>query len=242
MLAPDATVIKPLAPLLPLPTVMLTAPALPPVDAAVPIAKRPEEPVVDVPELNDRTPLIPASPALDDVIVIAPLVLAMLCPLNTPTAPPVWTVLSPDATMMRPPMPLLPLPTVMDSAPLLPPVAAPDPTAIDPLVPELAVPELNESNPLAPLCPAFDDAIVTTPLVLAMLCPLTMPTAPPVCTVLSPDATVIKPPAPLLPLPTVMLTAPALPAVAAPLPMEIEPLPPELDVPEVNDNRPDAPL
>ena len=151
-----------------LPTVMLIAPALPPVDAAVPIATKPVEPVIDVPELNDRTPLIPASPALDDAIVIAPLVVAMPCPLTTPTAPPVFTVLWPDATVMRPPIPLLPLPTVMDREPPLPPVAAPEPTEIDPLVPELAVPELNDSKPEAPLWPALDDTIVTTPLVLAM--------------------------------------------------------------------------
>ena len=89
-------------------------------------------------------------------------------------------------------------------APDLPPVDAPLPIEIEPDVPELAVPELNVSKPLTPLSPAFDDAIVIAPLVLAMPWPLITPIAPPVCTVLWPEATVIRPPAPLLPLPTVI--------------------------------------
>ena len=58
--------------------------------------------------------------------------------------------------------------------------------------------------------------------------PLPMP-------VLCPDATVSRPPAPLSPLPTVMLITPALPDVPpAPEPIEIEPLvPPEPIVPEL---------
>ena len=142
--------------------------------------------------------------------------------------------------MIKPPAPLLPLPTVMLTAPDLPVVDAAEPIEIDPLVPELAVPELKDSSPDAPLWPALDDAIVTTPLVLAIPCPLTTPTAPPVCTVLWPDATVMRPPAPLLPLPTAMLIAPPLPLVEADDPIEIEPLLPELAVPELKDNRPDA--
>ena len=52
----------------------------------------------------------------------------------------------------------------------------------------------------------------------------------------------MRPPAPLLPLPTAMLIAPPLPLVEADDPIEIEPLLPELAVPELKDNRPDAPL
>ena len=174
--------------------------------------------------------------------MIAPLVLAMPCPLITPTAPPVCTVLSPDATVIKPPAPLLPLPTVMLTAPDLPVVEAAEPIEIEPLVPELAVPELNESRPDTPASPAFDDAIVIAPLVLAMPCPLITPTAPPVRTVLWPDATVIKPPAPLLPTPTVMLMVPALPPVEALEPIETEPLCPCVVVPELKARRPDAPL
>ena len=66
-------------------------------------------------------------------------------------APPVATVLWPDETVIKPPAPLRPLPTVTDKAPALPPVDAPVPIEIEPDVPELAVPELNVSKPLAPL-------------------------------------------------------------------------------------------
>ena len=103
VLWPDATVIKPPAPLLPLPTVMLMAPPLPLVDAPEPIEMAPDEPELAVPELNESNPLTPLSPALAETMVIAPLVLAMPCPLATPTAPPVRTVLWPDATVIKPP-------------------------------------------------------------------------------------------------------------------------------------------
>ena len=225
---------------------MLTAPDLPVVDAAEPIEIDPVVPELAVPELKASRPEAPSWPALDDAIVIAPLVLAMPCPLITPTAPPVCTVLWPEATVIKPPAPLLPTPTLMLTAPVFPPVEAPEPIDIAPEVPELAVPELNDSTPETPLSPAFDDAIVIAPLVLAMPCPLSTPTAPPVRTVLWPDATVIKPPAPLLPLPTVTLTRPAEPRpVAVPMespdPIEMAPVEPELDVPELNVRTPPRP-
>jgi hypothetical protein len=229
-------------PLLPPPTEMLTAPALPAVAAAEPMETDPEEPELAVPELNTNKPLAPFAPALEEPIVIKPLVLAMPKPLRKPIAPPVWTVLCPEATVIEPPAPLLPTPTVMLTAPPLPPVAVLEPIEIDPLVPELDVPELNMSKPLAPLSPEFDVRIVIAPLVLARPWPLVMPMAPPVSTALSPDATVSNPPTPLLPVPTVMLTAPALPPTAAPEPTRIEPLDPELVVPELNDSRPLTPF
>ena len=160
--------IKPPAPLLPLPMVTLIAPALPPVEAADPIETEPVVPDVDVPELNASKPDTPASPALEDAIVIAPLVLAMPCPLATPTVPPVRTVLWPDCTRISPPVPLLPLPTLMLRAPDLPPVDAPVPIEIDPDVDVLDVPELNASMPLAPAVPAFAERILTTPLLVGI--------------------------------------------------------------------------
>ena len=42
------------------------------------------------------------------------------------------------------------------------------PIEIDPVDPELLEPELKDSRPEAPFAPAFDDAIVIAPLVLAM--------------------------------------------------------------------------
>ena len=141
---------------------------MPPVATPVPREIVPDEPELVVPELNLSDPLTPASPALDVRIVMAPLVLAMPWPVVMSTVPPVATVLSPLSTTIWPPTPLVPRPTVMDMAPPLPPVAVPDPREIDPDEPELDVPELNVSKPLTPLLPAFDDAIVIAPLVLAM--------------------------------------------------------------------------
>ena len=57
---------------------------------------------------------------------------------------------------------------------------APEPIEIEPDVPDDAVPELKDRSPDVPLWPAFDDAIVIAPPVLAMPCPLVTPTAPPV--------------------------------------------------------------
>jgi hypothetical protein len=133
------------------------------------MATAPLEPELVVPELNTSIPLTTAVPSLDVMIVIAPLVELVPCPLATPTVPPVNTVLSPPAIVMWPPTPLTPVPTVRLIAPPLPPVDAPEPIEIEPVEPELEVPELNDNIPLTPLSPALDVEIVIAPLVLAML-------------------------------------------------------------------------
>ena len=81
-------------------------------------------PELDVPELKDSRPLTPLSPLSEVPIVMAPLDVAIPWPLVTPMAPPVNTVLCPEAIVIRPPTPLLPLPTVILTAPALPPVEA----------------------------------------------------------------------------------------------------------------------
>jgi hypothetical protein len=150
-------VIKPPTPLFPVPTVTLIDPAVPPVAAPVPIESEPDEPELLVPELNVRRPVTPPSPAFEVRIVIAPLVLAMPCPLVRPMAPPVSLLLSPEVMVINPPTPLLPVPTVMLIAPPLPSVAAPEPSETVPDEPELVVPELKTSKPLTPLWPPFDE-------------------------------------------------------------------------------------
>ena len=77
VLRPAAIVIVPPAPLLPLPTVMLTAPPVPPEDAADPIEIDPVVPELDVPELKLSRPLVPSTPAFADLMITAPLVVAM---------------------------------------------------------------------------------------------------------------------------------------------------------------------
>ena len=98
---------------MPLPTVMLTKPPLPAVEAHEPMEMEPDVPELVVPELNTRTPLTPLWPALVVRIVIAPLVEPNPWPLATENEPPVATVLSPAAIVSNPPAPLSPLPTVM---------------------------------------------------------------------------------------------------------------------------------
>jgi hypothetical protein len=128
----------------------------------------PVVPELDVPELKTSTPLAPLSPALAVRMTTAPLDVAMPWPPTIPTAPPVRTVLSPDATVIAAPAPLLPLPTVMLMAPPLPPVAASEPMETDPVVPELEMPELKTSTPLTPAAPALAERIVTAPLDVAI--------------------------------------------------------------------------
>ena len=167
---------------MPLPTLILMLPPLPPVDAADPIEIEPVVPELEVPELKMSRPLTPLCPALVVRIEIAPLVLAIPWPLATLTEPPVAIVLCPAAMVKRPPAPLLPLPTVMLIAPPLPPVAAPEPIEIDPEVPRLVVPVLNTSKPLMPWSPAFDVRMLIAPLLEAVPCPARRMMSPPVCT------------------------------------------------------------
>jgi hypothetical protein len=225
---------------------MLKAPPVPAAIAAPdPIEIEPVVPELDVPELNWRRPLTPFVPALEVRMLMAPLVVALLSPLVTPTAPPVETVLSPAAMSTPPPTPLSPVPTPIWTVPPFPPVAGPEPINTDPVVPELDVPELNVRRPLTPFVPAFEVRIEIEPLDVARPRPLSMPTAPPVSTVLSPADRPKEPPVPLKPVPTAMRSTPPEPPLvtcAAPEPIEIEPVVPELDVPDLNDNSALTPL
>jgi hypothetical protein len=162
-------VIKPPAPLEPLPTVILMAPALPPIADQDPMDTEPELPQVDVPLLNLSIPLAPPSPEFAVRRTTAPLVLTWPPPPVIISAPPVFIVHEPAETVRSPPAPLLPLPTVILTAPDFPPVARPDPMLILPLVPELDVPELKTRTPAAPTSPELPVLIVMAPLVVYML-------------------------------------------------------------------------
>jgi hypothetical protein len=144
-------------------------------------------PVLDVPDEKTSLPLPPAVPALADLIVMAPLDVAVPSPELKLTAPPVCTVLRPEYTCTEPPAPLVPLPTDTETRPPRPAVAAAVPSISAPLLPVLELPELNTSAPLAPVVPEFALRIVTTPLDVDVPSPLLRLTAPPVCTVLRPD-------------------------------------------------------
>ena len=112
VLSPAVTITAPPTPLVPLPTVMLKAPPLPPVDAPDPIEMEPVDPELEVPELNTNRPLRPLVPAFDERMLMAPLEVAIPWPLMTPTAPPVFVSASPEVSLICPPTPLVPRPTV----------------------------------------------------------------------------------------------------------------------------------
>jgi hypothetical protein len=103
VLSPAVSVIDPPAPLVPVPTVIDTAPPVPPVAAPVPIARAPVSPELDVPELKVRAPLAPAVPAFADLMVMAPVVVAVLAPDITDTAPPVTFAPRPAVSVIAPP-------------------------------------------------------------------------------------------------------------------------------------------
>jgi hypothetical protein len=92
-LSEDVSVRYPPAPLVPMPTVTLNTPPLPPVVLPDPMEMLPDPPELDEPELKTSTPLVPLAPAFADRITMLPLVLVIPCPLVTPIAPPVDTVL-----------------------------------------------------------------------------------------------------------------------------------------------------
>ena len=87
-------------------------------------------------------------------------------------------------SVIIPPAPLVPLPTVIVIEPPVPAVAAPEPIQTVPVVPSLDVPELNVITPLTPEVPALAVRIVIVPLVVAVPSPVVIEIEPPVRTVL----------------------------------------------------------
>ena len=74
-----------------------TNPARPPVAEPEPKSTDPLFPLLALPELKSRTPLVPTAPEFDERILIVPLLVAVPSPLETLIAPPVLTVLRPEA-------------------------------------------------------------------------------------------------------------------------------------------------
>lgn len=79
--------------------------------------------------------------------------------------PPVLAEVGPAETIINPPEPLFPDPTVTDIVPPLPEVALDEASVIDPLLP-IAKPVLNTIAPEA--LAAFDEATVTDPDVVKL--------------------------------------------------------------------------
>ena len=140
----------------------------------------------EVPELNERRPLVPAAPAFADFIRIRPLLDDELYPDSTYIRPPVFDEVSPASNVNIPPLPEVPLPTVSEIEPPLPLVAAPEPIEIDPLLPPDEVPELNTKRPVIPDTPALLVRILISPLDVEEPLPLSKAKFPPVFFLLSP--------------------------------------------------------
>jgi len=145
-------------------------------------------PELVVPELKNKVPLAPATPALVLRILMSPLVVAVPSPDVKYKDPPVLTVLRPALTKIAPPAPLVPLPTLSTMAPPRPAVATPEPTITAPELPALDEPELKNNDPLPPDAPPFVDRMRTLPLVEAVPSPENRYTDPPVFEGLTPPA------------------------------------------------------
>jgi hypothetical protein len=87
---------------------------------------------------------------------------------------------------MKPPDPLVPLPTAIRTDPPRPSVAAPVPTDMAPLLPESAVPVLKTSIPLMPAVPELALLMLMMPKLRSVPSPDVRLRVPPVFTVLRP--------------------------------------------------------
>jgi len=148
-----------------------------------------------VPELKVTAPLTLAEAAFAEAIVtepeeedvLAPLVTDTLppgalpvdAPADTRSAPPVFPE-EPALIETLPPLPDVPLPTVMLIGLPLPAVEVPVSKVRKPELPDAAVPVLSVRDPLIPAVAASEEAMVTEPVEEAVLLPLFTVTAPPV--------------------------------------------------------------
>ena len=82
--------------------------------------------------------------------------------------PPDVPYVVPARSNRLPPMPLLPLPTVIETIPARPDDAVPEPIEIEPLLPLLDVPVLNIKAPDTPLTPALAVCMTRTPELVAV--------------------------------------------------------------------------
>tara|TARA_B110000971_G_C19584875_1_gene309021 strand:- start:66 stop:410 length:345 start_codon:yes stop_codon:yes gene_type:complete len=100
-------------------------------------------PELVVPELNDKAPLTPLTPASLVLTTTEPVDFAVPAPLKSETAPPVAPVLAPPLRLADPPIDVVPVPAppVSDAVP-----AVDDPADVDP-----AVIEANPPSPVFPL-------------------------------------------------------------------------------------------
>ena len=158
---------------------MSTVPLLPDTDDPDPRKRAPLLPRLALPVLITIAPLVPCEP--DDAVRSSrlPLLVDEPRPVVISTLPPDADLERPAETIIWPPIPLSPAPTVRYNDPPLPDVADPEPTRRTPLFPFVAEPLLNTSEPLTPEEPAEAVLKSNTPLLVAVLKPVTRDIRPP---------------------------------------------------------------
>lgn len=171
VLRPASSDSMPPDPLVPLPGVMLAAPARPPVATPEPIHTVPLFPVLLDPELNDIHPPVPPVPALALDTDTQPELVTTPSPPITRITPPERIEARPDEICSLPPEELVPLPTETKRTPAMPPLVAPEPRCTDPLFPLLLVPLEKTNVPLEPPWPPLMDRSKIFPLVEATASP-----------------------------------------------------------------------
>jgi hypothetical protein len=111
----------------------------------------PESPELVVPDFIINWPLVPTFPAFEEIIDILPLLLDILCPVDTRCM---------DANIA--PLVVEPYPVLTESAPTC--VPSPVLNVILPEDPVEVVPEVKLNAPDTPLVPAFALTIIMVPL------------------------------------------------------------------------------
>ena len=189
------------APMLPLlsPAARAIAPALPAAAAPVVIVTPPPVPDFEDPVPRLRAPDCP-DPAPESAVVTDTEPLFMLeAPLVISTAPPLLCPCSfcpcakPPAMEIFEPAPALLFPGAMEIVPALAD-DSPVETMTEPVSPAWARPDEMEISPLFPPLPPFAVAMVTIPLVLAVLKPLVSVSDPPVALAALPPEMETEPP------------------------------------------------
>ena len=169
------------------PTVMAIAPLLPWVEVPEPMLTDPDGPFFVGPELNMRAPVIPAVPAFDVFMVIAPEVVAVPTPAVRATAPPVDAAAAPPRRVTPPP-----------TAPVPPLVAAPPVMiTVPPAAFALVCPAVMTKFPPLPVFPLPTVDVIAPPWPPAAVeldivsAPDEPESAVPVSTSIAPDAAVV---------------------------------------------------
>jgi hypothetical protein len=214
-------------------------PALP----ASPVEREtiPEAPLLVVPVVKDRNPLVPKTPEFTVLIMTEPVEVTWLNPVCNEIEPPVVSGVSPALTWIFAPVPTSFVPPLSLIALWRPPVFS----VKDPAEPELVVPDVNVISPLIPAVPAFRVLKMTDPVLVKVPAPPAREIVPPVKLAPCPASNFRKPPiaaVALLAKPALKDTLPPRTVFAVLSPAVRMKLPPANVLPEDTERRISPPL